>query len=261
MHPIALNLGRFALHSYGIMLALGFMLGLWNASRRARRAGLPAEAVMDAGPWLILGIVAGARALYVATNWRKQFAEGSLLDIFAVWQGGLVFYGGLAGAVLTFVLYARARKFPLWKLADIFAPSIALGYVSGRIGCLLNGCCYGRACHLPWAIRFPEGNVAHAPAFPVHPTQLYESFLNLGLFAALAWFYPRRRFDGQVFAFYLIGYAVLRSFVECFRGDYHRDEYVAGCFTPGQVTSAFVLVAGLLLLWLLPRPAQGQSHP
>src|SRR5271157_1352093 len=191
MHPIALNLGRFALHSYGLMVALGFAVGLWNASRRGQRAGLRAEAVADLGPWLILGAILGARLLYVATFWRKEFAGGPLLEVFAIWRGGLVFYGGLAGAALAFVLYARARKLAFWKLADILAPSIALGYVFGRIGCLLNGCCYGRACHLPWAIRFPGGNAANAPTFPVHPTQLYEAFLNLGLFAALAWFHGR----------------------------------------------------------------------
>jgi len=152
--------------------------------------------------------------------------------MFMVWRGGLVYYGGLVGASLGFILYARLKKLPLWKGADILAPSIALGYVFGRIGCLMNGCCYGRVCELPWAIQFPN-NPMHGTSsmlrvwlgatdrsLPVHPTQIYESLLNLALYAGLAWLYRRKKFDGQVFATYLVCYAILRSFVEMFRGDY-----------------------------------------
>jgi len=139
-------------------------------------------------------------------------------EIFMIHHGGLVFYGGLLGASLAGIIYIRVRQLPLWKVADILAPSIALGYVFGRIGCLLNGCCYGRICDQPWAIRFPSEHGTHGQ--PVHPTQIYDSLLNLGLYLALAWLYRRKKFDGQVFAAYLMCYAVTRSFVEMFRGDY-----------------------------------------
>src|SRR5947209_889619 len=143
------------------MIAVAFLAGLWTASRRARREGISSEKIFDAGPWLILGTIVGARAWYVATYWdlvmqTPLFPQAPWTEIFMVQRGGLVFYGGLIGASLAGILYARRKHIPLWKFADILAPSIALGYVFGRIGCLLNGCCFGRVCELPWAIRFPN---------------------------------------------------------------------------------------------------------
>jgi phosphatidylglycerol:prolipoprotein diacylglycerol transferase len=129
-----------------------------------------------------------------------------------------------------------------------------LGCVFGRIGCLLNGCCYGRACDLPWAIRFPPDNPLHPPTTPVHPTQVYDSLLNLCLYAGLAWLYRRKKFDGQVFAVYLVGYALLRSFVEMFRGDYpDYQHYLGGWATPAHLVSIATLLAGVVLLRVLPR--------
>jgi len=233
------------------MVALGFLAGLWTAGRRGLREGIPAERVHDVGPWIIVGTIVGARALYVATYWREEFAGKPFFEIFAVYHGGLVYYGGLIGAALAGILYTRLKKVPLWKLADVLAPSIALGHVFGRIGCLLNGCCYGRVCSLPWAIHFPQGHETYPHG--VHPTEIYESLLNLCLYGALAWLYRRKKFDGQVFGTYLMCYAVLRSFVEMFRGDYPPYQYLGGWMTPAQVVSIGIFVVGLILLILLPR--------
>ena len=115
----------------------------------------------------------------------------------------------------------------------------------------MNGCCYGRACDLPWAIHFPNDHPTQGAG--VHPTQIYEAILNLGLYAALAWLYRCKRFDGQVFAAYLICYAVLRAFVEMFRGDYTAN-YLHGSVTPGQMLSIPILAAGVLLWWVLSGP-------
>jgi len=235
------------------MVALGFVSGLWLASRRGVREGLRAEAVLDLGPWLIVGAIVGARVWFVGTFWREQFAGQPFWEAFKVWHGGLVYYGGLLGASLAGTLYARWKRQPLWKLADVLAPSIALGQAFGRIGCLLNGCCYGRPCQLPWAITFPEGNAAGAPTVPVHPTEIYESVLCLGLCLALTRL--RKRFDGQVFGLYLIGYSLLRFLVEMFRGDYPPYQRLGGWLTPGQLVSALTLTVGLMLLWVLSRPA------
>jgi phosphatidylglycerol:prolipoprotein diacylglycerol transferase len=255
MHPIAFDLGPFPIHWYGIMVALAFVAGLWTASRRCLRSGIAAEEIIDLGPWLILGAIVGARTLYVVSYWRESFAGRPIGEIFAVWRGGLVYYGGLIGATLACILYLRAKKLPFWKVADILAPSSALGCVFGRIGCLLNGCCYGRACDLPWAIRFPAGNPLNPPTYPVHPTQIYDSLLNLCLYAGLAWLYRHKKFDGQVFGVYLVGYALLRSFVELFRGDYPAyQHYLGGWATPAHLVSFGILAAGLVLLWALSRP-------
>src|SRR5262249_54935566 len=144
-------------------------------------------------------------------------------EVFMITRGGLVYYGGLVGASLTFILVTRLKNMPLWKTADVMAPSIALGCSFGRVGCLLFGCCFGKVCSAPWAIRFPPGHETHpvgGEAIPVHPTQIYDAILNFGLYAGLAWVYRRKKFDGDVFAFYLVGYAILRFAVESFRGDY-----------------------------------------
>jgi phosphatidylglycerol:prolipoprotein diacylglycerol transferase len=264
VHPIAFNFGPLPVYSYGVMMALAFLAGLWTAGRRAPRDGIAGEKILDLGPWLIAGAIVGARIFYVVSYWREQFAGKPLMEIFLLRHGGLVYYGGLIGASLGCIVYVRVRKLALWRVADILAPSIALGYVFGRIGCLLNGCCYGRVCNLPWAIRFPNQSFAWRqqfdfglvgqtdPSLPVHPTEIYDSLLNLGLYGGLALLYRHKRFDGQVFATYLIGYALTRSFVETFRGDYSA-EHIHGGLTPAHLVSIAILLAGLVLFWVLSR--------
>ena len=250
VQPIAFHIVSFEVHWYGILVMIGFVAGLWTAGRRGVRDGFAPEVFQDLGIWLIVGTILGARTLYVTSYWQESFAGHPWTEVFRVWQGGLVFYGGLIGASLATIIYARRKKLRLWRLADALSPSISLGYFFGRLGCLMNGCCYGRPTRLPWAIHFPPGG----PGYPdgLHPTQLYESFLGLGLYSALAWFYRRKRFDGQIFAIYLLCYAVLRSFVETFRGDY-AIHYLGGWATPAQLVSLCIFSAGLLLYWQLPR--------
>jgi len=262
VHDIAFHLGPLTVTWYGILVACGFLFGLWNASRRALRQNIAPEAIFDCGTWLLIGAIAGARTVYVISYWpdvvnaAREYQHSPWMEVFMVQHGGIVYYGGLLGASAAGVLFARRRKLPVWKLADILAPSVALGSFVGRWGCLMHGCCYGRPTDLPWGIQFPLGHASHPddglPHF-VHPTQIYDSLLNLGLFAGLAWFYKRRKFDGQVFAFYLIGYAVLRSVVECFRGDYPPADLAWGRITPAQLVSIGALLAGVLLLILLSR--------
>ena len=232
------------------MMALAFLAGLWTASRRGLRDGFAPEKILDLGPWLIVGAILGARILYVTTYWQESFAGQPITEIFMIQHGGLVYYGGLIGASAGGILYSRLKKIPLWKLSDALAPSIALGYVFGRIGCLLNGCCYGSVCDLPWAIHFPEGHETYPHG--VHPTQIYDALLNLVLYLALAWLYRRKKFDGQIFAIYLMGYAVTRSIVETFRGDYdaaHRH----GGLTPAHLVSIGIFAAGVVLFAIQSR--------
>jgi phosphatidylglycerol:prolipoprotein diacylglycerol transferase len=253
VHPIALQLGSLTIHSYGVMLALGFFAGLWTATRRARLANVSPDTVADTTLWLMVGSIIGARFVYVTTYWKQEFADQPVSEIFMIQHGGLVFYGGLLGAIVACLIYFRWKKLPTWKMADIFAPSIALGSVFGRIGCLLNGCCYGRSCELPWAIRFPADNPAHPPTTPVHPTEIYDALLNLILYMFLAWLFRRKKFDGQIFAIYLMVYAVFRSIVEFFRGDYPVDHIHGGLFTSAQLLSVPIFIAGLVLALFLAR--------
>jgi phosphatidylglycerol---prolipoprotein diacylglyceryl transferase len=251
VHKIAFQIGALTVTWYGILVATGFMAGLWTASRRALRARIHPETIFDLGPWLLVGTIVGARALYVVSYWKESFANEPFSEIFMVQHGGIVFYGGFIGASLACMLFAWRKHLPLWRLADVLAPSIALGSAVGRWGCLMNGCCYGRPTTLPWGIQFPPGPDSPYPNY-VHPTQIYDSLLNLALYGFLAWLFRRKKFDGQVFAVYMICYAVLRSFVEIFRGDYTPVHYL-GPLTPAQLVSIGIVAAGVILLWLLPR--------
>ncbi len=253
MDPIAIQFGKFSIHWYGIFVAAGFLLGLWTASRRGLRSGISPETVMDFAPWLLVGVIVGARLLHVVSYW-EDFADKPWTEVFMIHHGGLVFYGGFFGAVAAGLIYVRRKKIGALKFGDVLAPSISLGHALGRIGCLMTGCCYGKVCHLPWAIHFPMGHDTHpvgGSATPVHPTQIYESILNFGLYFFLAWLFRRKKFDGQILAAYLLGYAVVRSVVEAFRADYSpADYFFNGLVSPGQFISVGIFAAGLILFWL-----------
>jgi phosphatidylglycerol---prolipoprotein diacylglyceryl transferase len=252
VHPIALQLGKLVIHWYGVMIALAFVAGLWTATLRARREKISPEKIADVTLWLMVGGIIGARIVYVTTYWREEFAGQPFPEIFAIWHGGLVYYGGFIGATIAGVIYIRWKKLPFWKTADVLAPSIALGSVFGRVGCLLNGCCYGKPTDVPWAIRFPEDHPTGG--VPVHPTEIYDALLNFALYFFLAWLFRRKKFDGQIFATYLICYAVIRGFVEIFRGDYTNLHYHFG-LTPAQWIGVPIFVAGLALAAILSRRA------
>jgi len=261
VQKIAFQIGSFSIHWYGLLLAVGFIAGLWTASRRAARDGIAPEKIYDSGAWLILGAIIGARVLYVVSYWDRLmqdplYPKAPWTEIFMVQRGGLVFYGGLIGATISGLVYVWKKQLPVWKFADALAPSVALGYVPGRLGCLMNGCCFGRATDVPWAIRYPQGHDTYPRL--LHPTQVYEALLSLGLYAALAWLYRRKKFDGQVFALYLVCYAISRSIVELFRGDY-PERYLGGLATPAHLVSVAILAAGWILYWRLGRQMPARS--
>jgi phosphatidylglycerol---prolipoprotein diacylglyceryl transferase len=263
VHPIAFQFGPLTIHWYGVMMALAFLAGLWTATRRARQDNIPGEKIADLVFWIMVAGLIGARTVYVTTYW-SEFAHQPLTEIFMIQHGGLVYYGCVIGGAMAYLIFVRWKKLPGWKLADILVPSLALGNAIGRIGCLLNGCCYGRVCQLPWAIRFPNQSAAWQqhfqaglvgkgdPSLPVHPTEIYDALLNFVLYLCLAWLFRRKKFDGQVFATYLIGYALFRSLAELFRGDYPSDHIHNG-LTSAQLVSIPIFLAGLALFIFLPR--------
>ncbi len=257
MHSIAFEIFGFQVYWYGILAAAGFVTAFSTASRRAPLAGLHGETVINLAPWIIIGAVLGARTLYVISYWNKEFADQPLTHIFNM-RSGLVYYGGLIGASLGTIIYCRKNKLPLWRVADIIAPSIALGHAFGRVGCFMTGCCYGTATDVPWAVHFPLTHETRG--IGVHPVQLYESALNLGLYAFLAWAFRRRAFDGQTFALYLVFYSFIRAFTEMFRGDYTQF-YLGGRATPGQTVSIIIMAAGLILWWKLQSAGKTQTKP
>jgi phosphatidylglycerol:prolipoprotein diacylglycerol transferase len=242
---VAFQIFGFQVYWYGILAAAAFVVGFSTASRRAPRAGVKSDEVFSLAPWIIVGAVLGARMLYVISYWDKEFAGRPLTAIFNM-RSGLVYYGGLIGASLATIIFCRRQKVPLWRMADVMAPSIALGHAFGRLGCFMTGCCYGKPTDLPWAVHFPNDH--YTKGIGIHPTQIYESSLNFLFYVGLAWIYRRRKFDGQVFSVYLVGYAIIRTVTEMFRGDYTQF-YLGGIATPGQTVSIIILVAGLALWW------------
>ena len=255
MHPEAFKVFGFSIYWYGIFAAIGFLAGFGTAARRASRENLSKESIMNLAPWIIFGAIIGARLFFVINYWDQEFAGKPLHRIVTIGRHGLVFYGGLIGSCLGTIIYCWKNKFPLWKVADVMAPSIALGHAFGRIGCFMTGCCYGRACSLPWAVKFPEGGSAPV-GIALHPVQLYEAALNFAFFTALIWFHGRKKFDGQVFCIYLLGYALLRAFTESFRGDYG-----VVTLTPGQVMGIVIFTIGAALwFWLSHIGKRAPAH-
>ncbi|MBI4720622.1 MAG: prolipoprotein diacylglyceryl transferase, partial [Chitinivibrionia bacterium] len=179
MHPTLFGIGKLSLHSYGVMLALSFLAGIYLASLRAKRRGVAVEHILDLSVYIILAAVVGSRLAYIVFHLSDYT---SFLDIFALWQGGATLYGGLLLCIAASYVYASQRGIAFLLLADIMAPSIALGAMLTRIGCFLSGCCFGAPTDIPWGVVFPPSSPAGAYALglpsgacALHPTQLYES--------------------------------------------------------------------------------------
>jgi phosphatidylglycerol:prolipoprotein diacylglycerol transferase len=250
MHPVLLDLGFFQLHSYGLAMALSFVLGLTLAIRLNRRLGRPDEELLDLFQWLVFGGLLGARTLYVIVMW-PEFAAGPWYKVFAIWQGGLVYYGGLIGASTAALIWLRNKGLPLWSYLDVLAPGIALGQVTGRLGCFFAGCCYGREDHAHGLV-FPSigDNLPHLP------TMLYESAYCVLLAGFLTWLWLRRKFDGQIFWVFVACYAFWRFGLEYLRGDAERGTLINGLFSPSQWISLGAVVAASAMLYFLSRPGR-----
>ncbi|HTP24154.1 MAG TPA: prolipoprotein diacylglyceryl transferase [Anaeromyxobacteraceae bacterium] len=273
-------------HTYGLLVATGFVVAIAVAQREARRSGQDVERVGDLALWLLLSALVGSRLYFIAVNWPDYFGDNAWLSfhgmrvprVLALWEGGLVFYGGFIASSLTGWWYMRRHGMSFLPHADTLIPSVALGHFFGRLGCFAAGCCWGAVSQapLPWLVRFPPASLAYQSfasranatdllsadrltTLPVHPTQLYESFGELALFALLVLVVrPNKRFHGQILATWLIGYALLRCAVELFRGDIERG-VVAG-LAVGQWTSMAILAAGVVVWEIGRRGHTRASH-
>ena len=254
MHPILFNLGPITIHSYGVLLAAAYLLGLQLALTRARRQGLDRQHVMDLGIWIILSALAGAKLLLLIVDF-KQFT-GSAQAFLGLLQSGGVFYGGLIAAILVAIWYMRRYRMPLWTTTDVFAPGIALGHVVGRLGCLMAGCCFGRPASVPWAITFtdPSSVVANARLLgvPLHPTQLYEAATEAVILAVLLVTERLGRpFPGRTFWTYMLLYGTSRFVIEFYRGD--ARGMVFDALSTSQFVSVILVPLSVVMLVLLSR--------
>jgi phosphatidylglycerol:prolipoprotein diacylglycerol transferase len=255
MHPVLIELGRFSVYSYGFMLALSFFIGILIAGARAERRGISKEIIYDLSIVLILAAVIGSRTLYIITHHDRY---DSIIDIIALWQGGATYYGGLVLAVAGACIFLRIKKVPFFRIADICAPSIALGVFITRIGCFLSGCCFGRPTESPLGLVFPPSCPAgHTfTGLHLHPTQLYASGAGLVIFITLTLLSRRKTFDGYIFGFFCIMYGAARFSVDFYR---YYESYASsfiGHMTISQVLSVFLMLFGFLMLVILPRRAR-----
>ncbi len=282
---------------FGLMLCLAFLGAIGLAHWRARRARLDPEWIFDLAFGVMLGGIIGARAFYVWQYWGTDRMRG-WSEVFRIWEGGLVFYGGMIGATIGGLIIAVRRGMPILAMMDVVAPSVALGLALGRIGCFLNGCCYGDPCDLPIAMRFPpgsppwwhqaldaerrptdqwipgitwelleqvrQGQIPPGTAWsaPVHATQLYSAIDGIVIMLLLLAYSKVRAHTGQVMALLLISYPITRTLIEYLRGD--ERAFFAG-LTISQNVSVIIFGIGLVMwLWLqfgLSRPSSALSKP
>ncbi|NUL81959.1 MAG: prolipoprotein diacylglyceryl transferase [Armatimonadetes bacterium] len=247
MMPEIFSVGPFVVRGYGLMWVVGIIVAVLIAARRAPRFGMKPENAIDSALAGVFGGVVGARIVYVAMNWR-EFRD-NWLEVFAIWQGGLGFFGGLVGGSLGVYLCMRAKKMSFWPAADCFAPSLALAYAIARLGCLLAGCCYGCPTGVPWGLTFPMEDRPGVMTEPSHPTQIYSFLFGLGIFAALLLLEKRKRFTGQTFCQFLMLYGAYRFVNEFFRAG-ATSKYWVEPFTFGHLAAIGALAFGLALyLW------------
>ena len=267
-------------HTYGILVAGGFLVAMQMAARAAERSGLSRDKVLDLSFGILVAAMIGSRVLFIIVNWDEY--KNDLPGIFEFWKGGLVFYGGFIGAVLFSIWYMRKHQMVFFSYADAMAPTVAIGQALGRLGCFSAGCCWGGACdaHYLFAARFPQDSLAYQSqaanhivptgsltTIPIHPTQLYEAFGCALIFLFLTYWRSRKRFHGELLALYLMLYAPLRAAVETFRGDEERGRvfnFLGGFarhawwnLSTSELISVGIFAAGVVIFVTQGRRAAG----
>jgi phosphatidylglycerol:prolipoprotein diacylglycerol transferase len=267
MCPELFHIGSFPIRAFGIGLALSFLFGVYYVRRVTVRDGKDFEPYLVFAYIMIFGGVIGARLAYVVLHW-SDFSN-DLLATFNPFQSGhfgiagLNLYGGVLVAITGSWLYARVKKIPILEVFDYFAPALVLGIGISRIGCYLNGCCFGTPTDLPWGVEFPIGSIPWAVfgSVHLHPAQLYSSLYGFGLFFLLNYLMKRRAFVGQLVAILLMSEAAFRFAIEYVR--YYESEmhftWLGMHPTYNQLASWALFIAGALTYWLARKKGQERS--
>jgi phosphatidylglycerol---prolipoprotein diacylglyceryl transferase len=264
MHPIIFDLGKIELHSYGLMMFVAFIAAILIAHKRAKSRGFDENLVIDLSIAIIISGLAGGRILYILTHLHEF--SGRWLDIVnPVQSNGSIGFAGfvlLGGVILSFITVAyisRKKNYNFLSILDLFTPSLAIGIAFGRVGCFLNGCCYGRPTDLPWGIVFPETSIAGSVFYHthIHPTQIY-AVLYASLLALLIIWAERKFsvFNGFSWSIFLVGYGFFRFLNELLR--WHEEslrliKFETGFITVSQTISLSMILAGILLFYYLRR--------
>jgi phosphatidylglycerol:prolipoprotein diacylglycerol transferase len=253
MHPVLFQFGGITVYSYGVLVALGVLLGLWYARREAPRLGLNPDYVWNLGIYMVLVALVVAKIWLVLSSWDYYMANPREIFSMAVLQSGGTFYGGVVGAMLTIIIYTYVKKIPILPLLDTFAFAVPLGHSIGRLGCLAAGCCYGKPTSVPWAVTFKSELAEHLAGtplgVPLHPTQIYESTVEFLNFLIIVWLAKRQRFTGQLVGTYFLLYGFERGTIEFFRGDPGRTLMFHNSVSLMQLTSVALILIGAFLWW------------
>jgi phosphatidylglycerol:prolipoprotein diacylglycerol transferase len=248
MHPDLFSIGPLTIHTYGLFVALGFAVALLVTIKIGKAQGLESPLIMDMGFIIILCAIIGSRLGYVLLN-LSQYVRHPL-DFFKIWEGGLVFSGGIVLVVLVMSWYFKHYNLPYWKTADLWAPGMAIGQAIGRIGCFMAGCCYGQPTDVKWCVVFTHPKSLAPLNVCLHPTQLYSSLAGFIIFAVLMLLTAKKRFDGQVFIWLIILHSLARLFIERFRGDY-RGLIPGTDMSVTQLTTLLLLIAAVTALFVV----------
>lgn len=255
MRPILIKFDGFGIPSYGTMLVISFIVALFLVKREAKRYNISPIIIENLAFYLMLGVIIGGRFLYVAFH-PSEFKD--IISIFEIWNGGMMFFGGFIGAFIAGAIYTKRQNLSIALLGDLVSPSIALGEFFTRIGCFLNGCCFGRPTDLPWGVHFPPGSFADRAGFDcaIHPAQLYSSLFGLFLFFFLQRMLHHKHHRGSVFSLFLILYGGFRFGVDFIR---HYEDL--GNFLVNQIVSIIIILTGVAILIKIKKTTQSPSSP
>lgn len=267
MHPILFTLGPFTVYTYGVLVAAGFVAGLWYAHSQAARAGINPRKIWNLGVYGILVALAVSKLWLIFSDLHFYLAYPRAIFSSATIQSGGVFYGGVIGGLVWVLLYTHFEKMPFLGVLDVSAGGVALGHAIGRLGCFAAGCCYGKPTSMPWGIAFTSPVAARLSGTPLHvalhPTELYESAAEFLNFLLLIWLGKRQRFSGQLIGAYFVLYGFERGVIEFFRGDPGRTLMFHDSVSLMQFVSVGLIFIGAFLWWrgLRREPSLEPSAP
>lgn len=259
MYPLLIKLGPIPIHTYGFMIAVGFLVCVYVIRKLAELSKLDVERVLDLTFWcLILGFL-GARILFIVTRFSYFLADP--IAVFKIWEGGLVFFGGPLLVVPFAIWYCKKYKLVPWRVVDVLMPGLVIGHAFGRFGCLAAGCCYGKPTGTSFGVRLYSDLVdKQYQGVPLHPTQIYEAVALLILFGGLIYVFKRKRFDGQVGLTYFMTYPIIRSMVEIYRGDLIRGFVIEDVLSTSQFISILVFLGAGGFLAFRMKQLKQKSH-
>jgi phosphatidylglycerol:prolipoprotein diacylglycerol transferase len=261
--PRLFHIGSFNMPTYGLLVSLGVLLGLWISVRNSQKQGIDPDNAWNLGIIVVMCGIIGSKILYILVDWGEYSAHPGEIFSLNTLQAGGVFSGGLIGAFAAAAWYIRRHHMPALATCDAFAPGLAIGHAIGRVGCFAAGCCFGKPTDHFWGVTFTSPVAHELVGTPIgealQPTQLFESAIELANFFLLAWLLKRKKFDGEVIGTYFFLYGIARFFLEYLRGDPGRGD-VFGIITGTQLVALCLIVVGGFIWWLRPAMKPVPAH-